>query len=423
MKIGVFLDNRAVKHVDLGSPELGNPGIGGSEFMLCSLAHSHQAAYPDDRVVLLHTAPARLPQGVACELVDGLHDAVARAKRLSCDIFLCRGNVVDGSAFAQIEPGSMGVVLWAHNFENAAAISLVERTPAVKANVCVSREQLFRLVDTPAFEKSTYIYNAIDFREYDPGMAVGEEPRCTVSYMGSLTPIKGFHLLAGIWPEIERSHPHARLQVIGGGSLYDRDERLGPRGLASADYERRIVGLLEGCKNVSFCGVLGGRDKIDAMRRSLIGIVNPSGRTETFGIGAVEFQALGIPVVTKRFGGHNNTVQDGRTGYLVRNPREMLRRIRQLLDAPDVAAHLGAAGSRFVRENFDIRTINAEWRSLFAAISRGEPPPHKSPRPAARSVLNSAREINAAIKRLPLLSGLPSLVAYEGLAKKALLRT
>ena len=51
-------------------------------------------------------------------------------------------------------------------------------------------------------------------------------------------------------------------------------------------------------KSVHFCGNMG-IEKLEIYNRTTVGVVNPSARTETFGLSAVEMEACGIPVVTK----------------------------------------------------------------------------------------------------------------------------
>ena len=54
--------------------------------------------------------------------------------------------------------------------------------------------------------------------------------------------------------------------------------------------------------SVHFHGVMG-EEKKELIARTSVGVANPSGRTETFGISAIDFSSRGVPVVTIASGG------------------------------------------------------------------------------------------------------------------------
>ena len=68
----------------------------------------------------------------------------------------------------------------------------------------------------------------------------------------------------------------------------------------------------------------------------------------------MEASACGLPVVVGRSGGAPETVQPGRTGYVVEpdDPFELATRLGDLLADPDHARALGAAGRAFVGERY-----------------------------------------------------------------------
>lgn len=67
-------------------------------------------------------------------------------------------------------------------------------------------------------------------------------------------------------------------------------------------------------------------------------------RYETFGMGALEGAASGLPVVSYRVHGVEDRVQDGVNGWLVQHDPEALReRLLPLVDDADMRARLGAA--------------------------------------------------------------------------------
>jgi D-inositol-3-phosphate glycosyltransferase len=71
-------------------------------------------------------------------------------------------------------------------------------------------------------------------------------------------------------------------------------------------------------------------------------------RSESFGLVALEAQAVGTPVIAAAVGGLRYVVADGRTGYLVEghDPADHARRLLELLRDPSLAAELGREAAR-----------------------------------------------------------------------------
>lgn len=112
---------------------------------------------------------------------------------------------------------------------------------------------------------------------------------------------------------------------------------------------------------------LGPNDpRLRDLYRSSDVFVLPS-RGEAFGIAAVEASACGLPVLASTSGGLTDIVAHGETGYTF-DPGDsdtLARRLRELLDSPDVRRRLGAAARRRAVERFD---SNANGARLIAAV-------------------------------------------------------
>ncbi|HXS99792.1 MAG TPA: glycosyltransferase [Elusimicrobiota bacterium] len=80
----------------------------------------------------------------------------------------------------------------------------------------------------------------------------------------------------------------------------------------------------------------------------------------------LEAMALGLPVVASDVPGNRDLVEDGVTGFLVKNEVELLERCQQLIDDEALRRKLGAAGRERMRREFSREHMIAELSKLYA---------------------------------------------------------
>jgi glycosyltransferase involved in cell wall biosynthesis len=75
----------------------------------------------------------------------------------------------------------------------------------------------------------------------------------------------------------------------------------------------------------------------------------------------LEAMATGRAVITTDAPGCRATVVDGENGFLVpvRDPDALYRAMRRFVEDPELAARMGAASLRLVREKYDVQAVNA----------------------------------------------------------------
>jgi glycosyltransferase involved in cell wall biosynthesis len=78
---------------------------------------------------------------------------------------------------------------------------------------------------------------------------------------------------------------------------------------------------------------------------------------------ALEYAAMGIPVIASDFGPYPGFVVDGVTGFLVRSKSEWRDRIRELAADADLREKMGAAGRELAAQH----TIEGNWHRWAAA--------------------------------------------------------
>jgi phosphatidyl-myo-inositol dimannoside synthase len=171
---------------------------------------------------------------------------------------------------------------------------------------------------------------------------LGWEANRVVVSASRLVRRKGQDLLLRAWPEIRRRHDDARLLIVGDGGRRP-----------SLD---RQVAELEHPGDVRFVGSvsddllpahLAAGDVFALPCRDVWGGL----QVEGLGLSILEASAVGLPVVVGRSGGTPDAVVDGVTGHLVdgRSTAQLAAVISQLLDDPQRARGMGAAGREWVR--------------------------------------------------------------------------
>lgn len=377
-RVVFYLPNSGVTEVNFSQPKLGNPGVGGTQFLFMTQAYYLQKYAKhnelDYEFVLLTNEITNLPEGTTAYSVQSDKEAIEKAKQLQADIFVFRPMEDDlSNGRIQLYGGSgLKLVGWAHNAYSRELLNTWNSIGSYKAHVCVCHEQLDALLDKRIYDKSTFIFNGFESAYAQP---VPFEDRSSkdVVYIGSIIPAKGFHMLAEAWPRVLERVPDARLKVIGSGKVYDRNAELGKYGIAQADYESRFMNYLtnSSCEiipSVEFLGLMG-TEKFEVMKKAAVGVVNPTGMTENCPGSALEFQACGVPVVSGAKGGLWDTVASGKTGLLVADVAGLSAALIEILNNSEKRSNLGAAASSFVSRKFDYDLVCFEWVKLLDCVS------------------------------------------------------
>ncbi|WP_456277311.1 glycosyltransferase family 4 protein [Bacillus sp. AK128] len=415
MKICFYLDNSRRKEVDYSNPKRGNPGIGGTEFMIWTISYYLHELYDDLDIHILAPVINKLPKGINTHECFSTTQAVKLAKHISADILIIRGLTYKKEVYDLIDELKLKTLIWSHNFETHDSLKNVGNCNYVKRFITVSKEQYDRLRDHEVFLKACYIYNGIDLTNY-PQYSSIENKENIVCYVGAISPIKGFEVLARCWSRIEVAVPNAQLYIIGGGNLYNNNTKLGRYGIAKEEYESSFVHYLTDHtgnikRNIRLFGVLGNEEKLKVMSQAKIGVANIA-KDETFCLTAVEFEAIKIPVVGKKGYGLLNTVSHRNTGILIESEKQFINSVIWLLKNEEVRGRLGSNGFRYVKENFDVFDICKHWYQLFYDVLNEKEPTINIRSSNYRYNHKWLRELNRRLKTNKLCNGLPALLEY-----------
>lgn len=378
MKIAFFLDNSHLGNIDFSKPELGNPGTGAGTYLHAAIPYflSRDHAATIDAVLLApHTD--KLPPSVPSYQVTSIKDAADKAKSLGADYFVFRPRrSEEDHILDHLDAIQMPAIGRAALTPTAQHLKKMAQSKYFKALVCVGREQYDYLIDSALYPKKlAYIDNGIVLESCGISNPNDKDINSVV-YMGALVPMKGFHVLAEAWPKVLSRFPKARLSVIGSVKIYGDAAKVGLLGVAEEDYERTAI-LPYLCDengrvhpSVTFHGQLG-QEKFEIMKKALIGVANPTGKTETCCVSAVEMAGCKTAVVSGAYYALLDTVIHKKTGLLGRGVDDLADNICRLLGDPDYAKTLGEAGYRRVKKHYDFSEVIPRWVQMFEALDKG----------------------------------------------------
>jgi glycosyltransferase involved in cell wall biosynthesis len=76
------------------------------------------------------------------------------------------------------------------------------------------------------------------------------------------------------------------------------------------------------------------------------------------GLKALQYMAIGVPVVATAIGANYRIMQNSITGFLVKTPEEWIKKLELLIDHPEIRKSIGEAGRKNVADNYSI-DVNA----------------------------------------------------------------
>ena len=369
--IAFYLPNKGYNNVDIKGFVNSNPGIGGTEYAILLIVDYlvkkstilNCYLFVDSYIEQLPEINDKIRQIEISSYSEGAKAAIAN----NVSYLVVPYGYFDEGDFWESIGGQFKVIMHCHCFLPLKKLNEYSKNPNIVRIITVGREQLDLYRDHSAFAKSDYIYNPIPEEQILTARANFNKNRepYSVTYMGSLTPAKSFDVLAKAWCQVIREVPGAKLNVIGGGNLYNRKRTLGKWGLAEEKYESSFMRYLldeEGkiIPSVRFFGVLGN-EKNDILNKTWVGVPNPTGATETFGLVAVEMQMGGCLIATQRCPGFIDTVVS-KQSILYNDPEELAESIVKLFNINNTT-HNDALSE--IDKKFNINVIGEEWLKLF----------------------------------------------------------
>ncbi|PIQ84101.1 MAG: hypothetical protein COV75_04050 [Candidatus Omnitrophica bacterium CG11_big_fil_rev_8_21_14_0_20_63_9] len=220
----------------------------------------------------------------------------------------------------------------------------------------------------PSQRNVSLIYDGIDtaaFAAVSGGEAVRKEfglnGDVVVGYVSAIDPRKRQELFLQAAKRVAAKHANVRFLVV--GDTYDGGERL-------TRYKQQMLALRDELglrEQVIFTGY---RTDVPRIMQAMDICVLTS-KTEGLGDVVIEAMAAGKPVVSTADGGPAELVEDGATGYLVRQHGDAsayAERIAELVADGPARRRMGREGARQAMERFDVRSHARAIEALYERL-------------------------------------------------------
>ena len=155
------------------------------------------------------------------------------------------------------------------------------------------------------------VYNGINLNEF----TFNPQPKDYFFWMGKFNPDKGVK-------EAILAAKKADVKLLLAGAIDKLD------GLDHDYYLNEVKPLIDD-KQIVYVGEVGGKEK-DELLGNAIAFLNPIQWNEPFGLVMAESLATGTPVISFNNGAAPEIIQDGKTGFLVNDVNEMVKKISEI---------------------------------------------------------------------------------------------
>ena len=88
------------------------------------------------------------------------------------------------------------------------------------------------------------------------------------------------------------------------------------------------------------------------------------------GLKALQYMAVGLPVVATAIGANYRIIENGKTGYLVKTKDEWIERLLLLMNDPELRKNIGNAARQNVEEYYSIHANAPIYLSIIESSCR-----------------------------------------------------
>jgi len=304
--------------------------------------------------------------------------SIARKRRVG--VIHARSRAPAWSAFIAARLAGVPFVTTFHGIYNGRTglkrfyNSIMTRGDVVIANSEYTREHILefydvaperivvipRGVDLSSFDRDKVSNTDIEITRADWGLAP-KDARCVAIAPARLTRWKGQLVLIEAVKMIEARRPGALKVILAG----DPQGRHG--------YVAELKGAIEAAGLADVVALVGHVTHMPIAFASADLAVFPVIEAEAFGRGAVEAQALGVPVIASNLGGYTETVLEGETGFLVPPgaAHALAGAIERAIDlGVEKRAEMGRRGRTRVRAQYSKTALQTATLAVYQRLLR-----------------------------------------------------
>lgn len=184
--------------------------------------------------------------------------------------------------------------------------------------------------------------------------------------VGRFDHVKGADTMLLAVEQLLRTHPHARLTLVGPeiGIATGPGRTANFAEYASANLSPATV------SRVALTGILTPAEIAKLRQTAFVTVV--ASRWENFPYALLEGLATGSPMISTDWPGSDEIIRHGETGMLtpVGDADALAQRLRWMLDNPEIAAEIGQNGLQHCAASFSIDTVGARLLDSYKATLR-----------------------------------------------------
>ncbi len=301
------------------------------------------------------------------------------AKKRGVNIIHARSRAPAWSALIAARMTGIPFVTTFHGVYNARSSlkrfynSVMARGDVVIANSEYTKEHILRHYHVANVDRLVTIPRGVDLDVFDPAKVNAPEvaamrvwwrtspqdARCVMIAPARLTRWKGQLVLIEAVAMIEKRRPGA-LKLIFAGDAQGRDAYVDEMKAAIEKHALQEVVSIAG-HIVNMPAALAASDV------AVFPVIEP----EAFGRGAIEAQAMGVPVIASNIGGFTETVVEGETGFLAApgQPTALAAIIERMIDAGSEArAAMGRRGRLRVSQLYSKAALQTATLAVYQRL-------------------------------------------------------
>lgn len=212
------------------------------------------------------------------------------------------------------------------------------------------------IVCTPKLEEIAYRHNnrvtdissTINMQAYRPAKEHKKNETTILGWTGSFSGLEYLHTLDNALKKVAKQR-EIKLTVI----FNIMDRKFGLRGIDVENIPWRQETEVEDLRKIEI---------------GLYPLVKGEWGLGKSGLKALQYMALGIPVVATAFGANLRVIENGVSGILVDSEQEWVDMIIKLIDNPDLRSRIGSAARARVEKYFSLEANRDKYLNIFREV-------------------------------------------------------